>query len=395
MPVRGRSRSLGYVAGPDAVLPQYGNSAIYLGYKGFTGTESCNDTTMPRPYTTDHALRVLKSVWKDPLRLGGSFKYWNTGLPDVQVSMNGHIPKEVANPSYLPGPPTPGWAYWQTKALANMSPEKADTGLPLFLFEFKDFPEMLHHAGRVLSRRARASDYPGSYLAFHFGWAPLVADFRTLMDLANKLDGRSRYLRNLERGSRIRRTLRSGLAESTSYPVALYSVPAWPEKWVYQAEAKVETYVKVWYTANAKLAPGYTLPHSSRDLRALSARQSLGLTLNPAAIWDFLPWSWLIDYFQGYGDFLQAINGQVMVNCTRMNIMHSSKVVVTHSSIKCVPGVTYSQVLGEVTDKQRLPVSNPIPWLSPRPFLGAAQVFALENLVTARAFDAAAKAMKK
>jgi hypothetical protein len=391
MPVRGRSRSLQYVAGPDAILPGFGNSAIYLGYKGFTGIESCNDTTMPRPYNADHALRVLKSVWQAPLSLGGSFKYWNTGLPVVDVSMNGHIPKEAANPSYLPTPPDPAWGYWQTKAIANMSPLRADTGIPLFLFEFKDFPEMLRHAGRVLARRARASDYPGTYLAFHFGWAPLVADLRTLFDLAKKLDDRSRYLRNLEKGSRIRRTLRSGLADSNSSQFALYSLPAWPEQWVYQAEVKTETYVKVWYTANAKLAPGVTLPRSSGALRALTARQSLGLSLNPAAVWDFLPWSWLIDYFANVGDFMQANVGQTYVQCTRMNIMHRTEVVVSHSSVKTVSGVTFTPVIGKVTDKRRLPVSNPIPWLSFRPFLGAGQVFALENLVTARAFDAAAK----
>lgn len=395
MPVRGRSRNLQYIAGPDAILPGFGNSALYLGYKGFCGVESCNDTTMPRPYNADHALRVLKSVVDRPVSFSGSFEYWNGGLPKVDVSMNRHVPKEFANPSYLPTPPEPAWTYWQTKAIANMNPNRSDTGIPLFLFEFKDFPEMLHHAGRVLTRHARASDYPGSYLAYHFGWAPLVQDLRTLFDLAKKIDDRSRYLRNLEKGSKVKRTLRSGLADSTSQAdLALYSLPAWPEGWLYKYTRETKTYVKVWYTANAKLLPGYNLPKSNGDLRSLSARQSLGLTTNPAAVWDFIPWSWLIDYFGNVGDFMQAVNGQLQTQCTRLNIMHETKIVVEHSSTHCVKGVTATPYTGLVTDKRRLPVSNPIPWLATRPFLGAAQSFALENLVTARAFDAAAKAAR-
>jgi len=394
MPIRGRSRLLKYINGPDAILPGYGNAAIFLGYKGYTGTESCNDTTMPKPYTSDHTLRVFKSQVSEPVSFSGSFRFWNTGTPVVDVSMNGHVPKEYSNPFYLPSPPEPAWTYWQTKAIANMSPVRADTGIPLFLFEFKDFPEMLQHAGRVLARRARASDYPGSYLAYHFGWAPLVNDLRTLFDIAKKINDRSNYLRNLERGSKIKRTLRSGLADSSSSVTSLYSLPAWPSQWLYKANVETRTLVKVWYTANAKLAPGITLPSSNGDLKSLSTRISLGLTSNPAAVWDFVPWTWLIDYFGNVGDFMQANVGQVYTQCTRLNIMHKSEITVTHAASQCVPGVQASQYVGIVTDKRRLPVSNPIPWLAVRPFLGAAQSLALESLVTARAFGAAAKAAR-
>ncbi len=394
MTVRGRSRNLKFINGPDAILPAYGNAAIYLGYKGPTASESCNDETMPRPYDADHTFRVYKRDVQEPIHFSGSFKYWNTGSPVVDVSMNNHVPELYGHPAYLPFPAEPAWTYWQTKAIGNMNPTNPKIGLPLFLYEFKDFPEMLHNAGRVLSRRARASDYPGSYLAFHFGWAPLVNDLKTLFDIAHQIDNQSKFLRGLESGGKFKRTLRSGLADSSFSTTTYASLPAWPTQWLYKANVETRTYVKVWFTVNAKLAPGVTLPRSNGALRALSARQALGLTLNPAQVWDFIPWSWLIDYFGNVGDFMKANQAQINVSMSRLNIMHKTEIVVSHSGQQCVPGVSATPYTGIVTDKRRLPVSNPIPWLAPRPFLGAAQGLALENLVTARAFDLASNGGK-
>lgn len=386
MPARGRSRDLAYINGPNAVITNFGNSVMYTGYKGFTGVELCNDTTMPRPYDQDHELKVVKRMVESPVSFDGGFLFWNGGNPTVAIDMNGHIPQIYANSAHLPNPDEPAWNYWTTKAIADLSPDKPDTGIPLFLFEFKDFPEMLRHAGRVLMRKASASDYPGTYLAVHFGWAPLVSDVRNLFNLAKLTDNRMKYLARLKGGTKVRHTLFSGLTGTTSTPTAYESLPAWPEHWLYTANIETRTSSRVWYTVNAELAPGYTLPTVPGDFRALTARQSLGLTSNPAAVWEFLPWSWLVDYFSNVGDFLQAVHGQVMTKTSRMNIMHSTEIVVTHSNQRCVAGVQASAYFGRVTDKRRHPVSNPIPMLSSRPFLGAAQVFALENLVTARAF---------
>lgn len=386
---RSRYRELQYVNGPNAVMPNAGGVSVINGYHGFTGEEQCIDTTMPKPYNADHDLRILKRIVKRQNAFNGTFNYFNNGQSFYDVNMNGHIGPLYAHPSFLPNPPEPVWAYWETKALANLNPGKSNTGVPLFLFEFKDFPEMLHHAGRVLTRHARASDYPGSYLAYHFGWAPLVNDFNSLFNLAKQVADRADYFSRLERGSQVRRTLFNRLVDTSVSPTSYTSIPRSPG-WIYEANVEAKTYVKVWYTANAKLAPGVSLPKSPRGLNAQAFRAVSGLSGNPAELWDFLPWTWLADYFVNIGDFMQANIGLMSLMVTRMNVMHRTKIIVGHTNPRTVDGVFASGYEAEVTDKRRKFYVNPIPWLAARPFLGFRQIFALENLVTAKAFKAAA-----
>jgi hypothetical protein len=375
---RTRGRNLAYYTNSSATRA---GVEIFHGDPGYLGFETMTDTTMPPPFNQDHALDLVKKEVLQPVNLTGQNTLGKGYFPPV--TMNGYSPFRLWNPVYLPNPEATLWNYWQTKALAGLNPTRATTGIPLFVFEFKDFPHMLRQAGDVLNKKISASSVPHGYLASHFGWRPLASDLSSLFDLAKLINGQMNFLRRLESGSRFRRTLFNGHV-STADSVIQDGFTF--DGWRYTATERITRNDRVWFTAKAKLIT--PLP-TGTDVRSLSARQALGLTANPAAIWDFLPWTWLIDYFGNVGDFMQANVGLVQTSVTDMCIMHTQSHQAIHVNGRSDIGVTFGPYHGQTVAKRRAVFGLPIPFLGTRPFLGTGQKLALGSLITAAAIKAA------
>lgn len=387
MPDRGRALPA-VPATPGSVILTYsgGSSPLYTGSNATIDYGTCNDTTMPPPYVTDHNLDLRR--WKvKPGLISGTTNFVPDGSMKIVCQAYGESP--LVSVSNLGSVPEPNWDYFQTKAIAGLDPYRPHVDLPLFLFEFKDFPEMLRHAGRVLKRQARASDLPGSYLAYHFGWAPLASDLLTLFKLSEEIEKKKRFLRRMSEGGGFSAGLGGGSelvsTGGTAYvPLSFMGPGKYAAKFTYQIERKT----KAWVKTRAQLAG--SLPPSPADLQRLSTRLTLGLSLRPAAVWDFVPWTWLIDYFANVGDYMAAIEGQTRFSVTKMCLMHQTIQSLVITNAELAPGLSFSGYNGQLVVKRRLAVANPTPRLAMRPFLGASQVLALSSLVTARAFKRAA-----
>jgi hypothetical protein len=337
---------------------------------------------MSPPFNVDHDLEVLKKRIDTPIMLSGRNKF------DHDISYDGLNPEIGSNYGYLPNPDPTDWAYWETKALANLNPSKPVISVPLFLFEFKDFPEMLRSAGHTLMGKGGLKGFPDGYLNAHFGWVPFASDVKSLFNIAKSINDRWRYLRQLEDGHRFKRTLFSGMVSTTS---EVYAYGFTFDGYAYYADRRTVRYDKVWFTANAKAVS--PLPRGT-DVPSLSARMVLGLSANPASVWDFLPWSWLIDYFGNVGDFMQANVGLTQIAVTRMCIMHSQDYRCTDPGARSDLGLNFTPFSGFSTCKRRKVFVNPIPWLTSRPFLGPGQKLALASLLTAGALGASTRTVR-
>jgi len=381
MTTRSRSRDLDYrPAGYGHWLPD--GSTIYTGYAGFLGNESSHDTTMAPPFNVDHDFEVTKKRIDSPIVLTGRNKF------NQNVSYDGLNPAIGSYYPYLPSPEVTNWAYWETKALAGLNPSRPVVSVPLFVFEFKDFPEMLRSAGHAMKHGLSFGSLPEGYLNAHFGWVPFASDFMSLYNIAKSINDRARYLRRLEDGSHFKRTLFSGMVSTTS---EVYAYGFTFDGYAYYADRRTVRYDKVWFTANAKAVS--PLPRGT-DVPSLSARMVLGLSANPASVWDFLPWSWLIDYFGNVGDFMQANVGLTQIAVTRMCIMHSQDYRCTDPGARSDLGLNFTPFSGFSTCKRRKVFVNPIPWLTSRPFLGPGQKLALASLLTAGALGASTRTVR-
>lgn len=246
---------------------------------------------------------------------------------------------------------------------------------------------MLRDLGRILLRlKPKLSDFPGQYLAWSFGWDPLVRDLFSLFDIQKTIEKRIAFLLKLENGGHFRRTLFDGDVVDTTtangYTAAMYN-------YTYRADTRAREHWKIWFTANAKLLT--PLPES-RPIPDLARDLVLGLSIRPDLVWNMLPWSWLIDYFVNIGDFMAANSGYIQSKVTRMCLM--AHIV---DQVETLPGKTsaghFTGTLGVLqTDIKRRSVHpNPTPRISFDPFLTKSQEANLGALVVSKALQALGK----
>jgi len=354
------------------------------GAAGTSGYETCHDVTMSPPYNVDHIF-VCEKRRANPLRLYG---YMPWILDGYEFEYEGYNPQNRSLYQYSPDITPINWEYWKTKALANLNPNAPVVDIPLFVFEFKDFPAMLRNMGDILGKRMKPDAIPGGYLAYSFGWKPLVADLLALFDIQKSISDRLSYLRRLEHGGHIKRSLGGGVVQHYIVQNG-YQAEASGSNTAIIADIEILEKQKVWFTANAKLLE--PLPLLLSEQRGLSQDIVLGLNVDPSTLWNMIPWSWLIDYFFNLGDVMLAYRGGLTFQCTRMCVMAESRITSTLKNVR-----TYRSVISEGGDlstitKQRSVFTNPRPQLTWDPILSGTQILNLGALITSKALGKASR----
>lgn len=207
-------------------------------------------------------------------------------------------------------PPTPGGL--ANKLFANASPDRPEILAPVFLFELRELPELIKSLGLfnfgLRPNRTNADKTAAKiWLSGNFGWAPLINDLKKLVEFPDAFARREKEIDDLHAtGKGLRRKV--NLYSYTGPEVALTINCDSPDASLGTVIATGAPTVHIWGTVRyrpAKLPDGSPLRKPTpQDLR----RRILGLnaasiTLN---IWEALPWSWLVDYFVGVGDYLGA-----------------------------------------------------------------------------------------
>lgn len=379
---RNRTAILDSVAGGSRqtyVPPPYGWQNPQYGHAGVNEWGSCTDYVMPVPYDEDHTLSIVKNQ-AGPMFFTGTDVHPTNG----RFRVNSAYSKPYLNERlYCPTLPSVDWGYWKTKALANMDPGKPVVDLPLFLFEFKDFPRMLRDLGRIKSGAVKPKDVPDQVLAYNFGWAPLVSDLMNLLGLQKATSDRMRYLQNLAKKKPVRRRLTPKGGSETS--VTTLSDLTDSDYFIgpcFKATRTLVHSVNVWYAANAELVD--PLPNDPNDLRFMSFRQVTGLTVQPERLWNFVPWTWLIDYFVNVGDYMSAWGGNTRLRCSNLCVMANPKAEVTYGPYWTRGSSLSGRLLQTTEGKLRQVYIDPTPQLSFTPFLNKTQLTNLGALITSK-----------
>lgn len=341
-----------------------------------TSLENCADTTSPSPYP-DHALTLTKR-WSDPLTISGSV---TSGI--YRTEYDGYTVPDKSQYSSTPNPSVVGWAYYRTKFLANVNPSNPTVDVPVFLFELRDFPRMLKQAGDVLRGKTKPSDAAGAYVAYSFGWAPLISDVSKLVGLSKVVNDRFKYLSKISAkgGARIKRKLED-TTNTLSTAVYTVSPPTGSIQNALDATQVTTERMKVWGVARVASHPS---PVQLDDPNMLAARSALGLNVSAASLWEALPWSWLIDYFVNVGDYLDATRGFINSSVTGLNLMCTQELVNTLNYGKIHTGLSISGGNMYCTRKSRSVSAVPVPSLARRPWFTPHMAGILGSLATAKA----------
>lgn len=211
------------------------------------------------------------------------------------------------------------------KLLARTHPGRTAIALPSAIGELKDLPRELlalvkaYNAKRPLRiGNAHPSNQGKAYLAWKFGWEPIIRDIATLLDAQKAIDKRIRELNALRNnGGSTRRLKIHSATESDSSTSTLFTMPGVSLSW---RRSRITT-IEQWGTV--KWVPSQALKEMPRSqMNRLAADAVYGLSGNHFSdVWQLMPWSWLIDYFSNVGNLIENSANRVPVIPTDICIM--------------------------------------------------------------------------
>lgn len=325
MSIRNRSRSFPQPAKGVCIARLWSNlSAIYTtSYEasgGFvTGQLDTSVDVADLPFL-DHTLDIShKKAWTPKL---SGVTWGSVNNQGCQFTISNWAVKRPNPVTGLPSLPTPAWTYYTTKAIANANPGKPIVDYPLFLWELREFPRMLRELGDILRKSPGyqdIADFPRKqFLAYYFGWKPLISDLKSLLQIAAVAKDNNRLINDAVKGKKISRKIGNKTIGQFQTSVMTRIPPLSNQDTIMFRGA--ENWVcteKAWFSALLKVHD----PLPVTDTDPYSIIDSLGLYPSAATLWNAVPWTWLFDWFANIGDILESRQGRIKYSVRNLNIM--------------------------------------------------------------------------
>lgn len=191
--------------------------------------------------------------------------------------------------------------------IAKTRPEASLFRLVRSLAELRDLPKLADLAliPRLLKERAFGVKDAGSLvLAKEFGLDPLVSDIRRLLELPDEITRKVNFLISRNgRPTTFRRRL------TGSEPISF--TPSWSSSGFSDSifsRSRTSDVLQRDYEVRVSVNYGIKFPDIELPkLRKKLFNQLLGTNATFSDLYELTPWSWLIDWFTGLGNYLQSL----------------------------------------------------------------------------------------
>lgn len=165
----------------------------------------------------------------------------------------------------------------------------------------RDVPQKTVAAVRSLTTSLK--DVPKEYLSYHFGWKQTYNDIVDLLVKPARITKQVNFL--LSRSGkptsvRSRRTFESG---ATGYPGFSYDLFT-------GLENQISKITSASRTITLDMVANFTLDFPKADIpdfRRKKFNEKLGLYPSITDLYNLIPWTWLFDWFTGFGNYLELI----------------------------------------------------------------------------------------
>jgi hypothetical protein len=224
---------------------------------------------------------------------------------------------------------------WYVDTVARSNPSRPVVTPLTLMQDVIDIPKQLRDIGRLLTKPSKilsVKELANQNLAVQFGWLPLVADVKTLLDLQSHILRRTRELDSLYKSSGLRRKLslsddsQSGSFTSGKYVIDLFS----SVEFFFSTSVKRKMWATIHWQPTSQKPPWIA---QNEDMNKYVRKIVLGWT--PEGLvqgaWEVLPWTWLIDWFSGTGNYLKQFSNTVPAQ-------HSSACLMNEVTVHVVPG---------------------------------------------------------
>lgn len=186
----------------------------------------------------------------------------------------------------------------------------------------------------VFSLGTSARDIPKEYVGYHFGWKQV---YKALMDLLSKPDLAAKQISLLIRRSgkattyRSRRIITSvsdtgipGFAVADIHPSQSFSI----------LKHRIERTTEIRLVVNST----YDFPVVNRvKFAETKFLDKLGVFPRPTDLYNLVPWSWLLDWFTGLGDYVNVIDeinrDKSLINWGMISVVSRGKLITNATAI--------------------------------------------------------------
>jgi len=248
----------------------------------------------------------LSSIWKQDVKVPIFC------VPDTS-SDAGFVPRD----SKVPHPSDLDFSSYGPTGWKRYRPTKPTFDAAVFIGEIKDLPRLLQ------VRLEGIKSISDVYLAAAFGWGPLLADIKAMLNFVDTLNkridffikmagkpvhGKGKVASSVDNYVVSSQTGAGAITRLSYYLQGRFGNPS-PTA-AFRSSCTCHLVREVWFSGQYR----FWFNGKTPDRTALVARL-LGIRVTPAALWEIIPWSWLIDYFTNIGDVLSNLQTEVADDC--------------------------------------------------------------------------------
>lgn len=273
------------------------------------------------------------------------------------------------------------------KMVASLLPSARRYSLARNLVELRDLPRSIRSLRTTLqdlslSSKLLPSDFwqslraanvpknlPNEWLSFWFGWRQVYKDVTDLLNAPAKISKDVNFLLS-RRGKpttiRSRRLVAGSGSDGPAFTLSPYYTPlGWTSDWPYDLKTQDSWNHEIRVVMNLIFDfPEVGLPKLRQDLFL----RKIGLQPTFTDLYNLVPWTWLIDWFTGLGDYVELIDE---INTDRSLINWALATCVTTGKLRTTVRYEYENIQEFVLNDDFVnhePVRNRIVTKVSRPF---------------------------
>lgn len=216
---------------------------------------------------------------------------------------------------------------YRTRLLAQTGPLTPRVMLPLAIFELRELPDMIRHAGNLLhkiktpSRLASDKEAAAATLAYQFGWAPIMQDLGKLLDFSESVRRKQRQLKGAHTKKGVRSKVNLDVhSKSHAGYITMHSGWGMNIHLPYSGVVRKRT----WGTVRWRVRDPNAYGREPSFNEAFNAAMGLNPGMLPIYVWKSLPWTWMVDWFTDISNVLIANYNSIYYEPFRLNIMRET-----------------------------------------------------------------------
>lgn len=219
-----------------------------------------------------------------------------------------------------------------TKMAARLNPSRPAVDLGVNVAEmigapvklFKLFGSTLKNRGKrplsgVSNLPTRWADPGTAYLRLQFGLMPIIRDLQKLLDLTNEIDKKIEKIRRLKEHGFLRSSSKKFPQIYTSTMSEIFR-DGTGGLWDITSTRTVTRWCTLYYTAITD-----NLPTTDAETRKMANTVLYGTSLDGTTLWNAMPWSWMIDWFSNFGDYIDSQRNTIGARLTKSLVMETTE----------------------------------------------------------------------